>query len=756
LYADKGDFERVSLQLQWKHQFQFAGYYIAKEKGFYKDVGLKVEIKEFDFSIDTANEIKQNRATYGIGRSSLMIDEASVLDIVLLSAIFQSSPAVILATKSSNIKNINDFKNKRIMVTSDASNSVSIQAMINKQNINIDKMIKQKHSFNIDDLINNKTDLMLSYISNEPFVLEERGIEYTIFDPKDYGFDFYSDILFTSKNEINNHRQRAKNFNDASLKGWEYAFLNIEETVDIIFNKYNTQNKSKESLIFEAKKLKELAYYKTDKLGTIDIHKAQRIYDIYNVMGLTRNNIDINELIYKFDSTDDLQLTRDEEKYIKNNKIIRMCNNAVLAPIEFANNGDYDDMRGISIDILKLIENEFDIKFINIKTENWTQSQEYLKDKRCYILPSAIKSISTSKYANFTTPYLETKSAIFTKKDSAYYVSFDDVSDRSISLVKNSGVSEYLLTKYPKLKIMEVDSAQKAMKSVENGKVYFTTELSEVGIEILREYALDSIHIAGYVDNIYKIRIAVRNDDILLLNILNKYISTITDKQHKQIYTKWVKPLIKEKVIDHTLVWQIILVSILIILIILYWYLKTLKINKKLLETEKKLKLLASTDSMTKLYNRRFFLSTSEHTLELSKRNKSSTSVIILDIDDFKKVNDTYGHKVGDDVIVTLASLLTKYTRRSDMVCRWGGEEFTILLPETNLKGALNIAEKIRHETEKLYINTFSDKKLKFTVSIGVSLIDKQGDLTIENSIHRADEALYEAKHNGKNRVEYK
>ncbi len=170
-------------------------------------------------------------------------------------------------------------------------------------------------------------------------------------------------------------------------------------------------------------------------------------------------------------------------------------------------------------------------------------------------------------------------------------------------------------------------------------------------------------------------------------------------------------------------------------------------------EMMNELKLLASTDSMTKLYNRRYFTSMSEHTLDLSRRENQNISTIMLDIDKFKNVNDTYGHKVGDDVIITLANVLLTHQRKSDIVCRYGGEEFVILLPNTSLEGAEVLAEKIRKEIEDLCIELDSNEKLKFTVSLGVSQINIETETTIESALKRADDALYDAKTSGRNKV---
>ena len=173
----------------------------------------------------------------------------------------------------------------------------------------------------------------------------------------------------------------------------------------------------------------------------------------------------------------------------------------------------------------------------------------------------------------------------------------------------------------------------------------------------------------------------------------------------------------------------------------------------KVEERTKKLKHLASIDPMTNLYNRRYFTEMSESILDLSKRNKTETSIILLDIDHFKNVNDTYGHKVGDDALNKLAKIFQDISRESDIVSRWGGEEFVILLPNTNRDRALTISEKIRAKVEKSAITLGDGSELNLTVSIGISQVNYQEDMNLEASIHRADEALYEAKASGRNRV---
>ncbi|MBC8236763.1 MAG: ABC transporter substrate-binding protein, partial [Helicobacteraceae bacterium] len=222
--------EKVSLQLLWKHQFEFAGFYMAKEKGFYKDAGLDVQIKEFNFGVNIVEDVLLAKSDIGVGRSSLILNKLEGEDIILLNALYQSSPYVLLSLKRPDITEVEDFKNKRIMLSDNLESIAAISSMMKVKNVQEHSYVKVPHSFNIDDLMKHKTDLMTTYISNEPFHLKERNIPYTIFDPKDYGFDFYSDLLFTSQNYLLKNKKKVEKFQEASLKGWEYAFSHIDET----------------------------------------------------------------------------------------------------------------------------------------------------------------------------------------------------------------------------------------------------------------------------------------------------------------------------------------------------------------------------------------------------------------------------------------------------------------------------------------------------------------------------------------------
>ena len=160
----------------------------------------------------------------------------------------------------------------------------------------------------------------------------------------------------------------------------------------------------------------------------------------------------------------------------------------------------------------------------------------------------------------------------------------------------------------------------------------------------------------------------------------------------------------------------------------------------------------ATTDMMTQLRLRHFFLSTLNEFFENSVKDGSALSIIFIDIDLFKNLNDTYGHSCGDFVLVKVTSLIRSCIRREDLACRYGGEEFIIMLPGANIKMAMIVAERIRSKVEQGRF-IYEKEPVSTTISIGVAQLDPGRDFTTESLIKRADTALYQAKHHGRNRV---
>lgn len=167
---------------------------------------------------------------------------------------------------------------------------------------------------------------------------------------------------------------------------------------------------------------------------------------------------------------------------------------------------------------------------------------------------------------------------------------------------------------------------------------------------------------------------------------------------------------------------------------------------------EEKLRKLATTDALTDANNRRHFMERGAEEFERARRYNTPTSMLTLDIDHFKRINDTYGHPVGDEVLKSLVRICKATLRTTDIFARMGGEEFSALLPETSLQSGIKTAERLREAVAEDTVKT-AGHDITYTISLGVSIISDD-DTSIEDVMRRADEALYQAKERGRNRVE--
>ncbi len=164
---------------------------------------------------------------------------------------------------------------------------------------------------------------------------------------------------------------------------------------------------------------------------------------------------------------------------------------------------------------------------------------------------------------------------------------------------------------------------------------------------------------------------------------------------------------------------------------------------------EQKLVEMNTKDMLTGIYNRRFLDSRLKEECDRHHRYARALSLMMIDIDFFKKVNDTYGHQCGDHILKAVAEKASSIIRKTDVLARYGGEEFCCLLPETDAVAAEAVAENLRMQIEEM-VSSFEGNQVAVTISLGISEIN--GDDTPESLLKRADEALYEAKHTGRNR----
>ena len=313
-FAQEKKLSKVSLQLHWKYQFEFAGFIAAREKGFYKDAGLNVELKEYEFGQNIIKDVSLGKSNYGIYNSNILVEYIKKEPIQLISSYFKRS-ALVLITKP-DIKYPKDLIGKKIMAAGKNDFDLNFNYIFSLQKIKIDDLHLIPHSFDVKDFAEDKVDAMTAFISDQPYKLDKLNIKYNIINPSEYGLFNLQLELFTSDKEASLHRDRTEAFKKASLRGWQYALNNPEEIIEIILKKYNTQNLSKEFLENEAIYTERLILPKMYEIGSIDemfLFKQIDILYSEKTFNLEEKKQLIND--FTFCSKDDLELRQSEKNH---------------------------------------------------------------------------------------------------------------------------------------------------------------------------------------------------------------------------------------------------------------------------------------------------------------------------------------------------------------------------------------------------------------------------------------------------------
>lgn len=512
--ATAGD--RLRLQLRWLHQFQFAGYYMALEKGYYRDAGLDVEILEGGpQALKPVDAILSGRSDFAISNSGVVIERMAGKPVVALAAIMQTSPIVWIVRADSGIRTPADLAGKRLMLMP-APESAELLITLRREGIDIGQLNIQPTSFDPQDLIDGRTDAYDGYISNETYWLAQRGVDYRLINPREYGVNFYNDVLVTREQLLRDQPKRVAAFVQASLKGWQYALEHQEESIQLIHRRY-APGKSLEHLRFEADALRKLIMSDLVQLGHMNPGRWDAIANSYVQLGMAPGPVNLSGFLY---------------------------------------------------------------------------SEHLEQDNRTLYLGGAI--------------------------------------------------------------------------------------------------ALLVILLMGTV----ALRFAA------LSRALQREINRRQDTE------------------------------------------------QQLLTSNATLERLANTDRLTGLWNRLKFEEVAQQEVGRAERYGYPLSLVFFDIDHFKEINDRHGHEIGDQVLCRLADRVREHLRDSDSLCRWGGEEFLILMPHTDQQQARQLAEKLR---ELISASPLLERQ-PISASFGIAQL-QPGEL-LRDLVRQADTALYRAKQLGRNRVE--
>lgn len=459
-------------------------------------------------------------------------------------------------------------------------------------------------------------------------------------------------------------------------------------------------------------------------------------------------------------------LSDDEIQFLKGIGPVKMAVDPDWYPYERINERGLHE--GIAADILELVFQRVGIKYELIETRDWTESIALSKSGEVDILSFLNHSADRDEWLTFTDSYFSDPNVLITRDEHALISDLNKIKHEVVALPRGTSVEERLRTSYPDLEIVLVETEAQALEMVSNKKADMTIRSKTMAAYVIREERLFNLKIAGEVpDANNRFRIGVNKDLPMLRIILNKGIQTLNQKEIEEIINSYIVINVEERM-DLTLILTIASALIALVLISYIWNLKLNHLNHKLMERQQELealklqleqdinkrKLVESAlqeniqkDQLTGIFNRHYFEQKVHEDMELSDRYHTPLSLIFFDLDHFKKVNDDYGHDLGDEVLIKIAKTLKKSLRTTDSLIRWGGEEFLVLMPETDIAGAKIVAEKMRADAA----NIKHGDGFQVTASFGV--VERLQGEYLESWFKRVDMALYQAKTTGRNKV---
>ena len=541
--------EKIVLQLKWFHQFQFAGYYAAKEKGFYDEVGLNVEIRQRDLKYNNIDEVINGNAQYGVADSILILYRLKQQPVVIVSPIFQHSPSVFISLKKSNISSVYELNNKDILFYPNDTDGFSLLAMIKKFDLDVN-LVRERYKDDYMRLINNEVDVMPAYIANEPFLFKEKGYDVNIINPTNYGFDMYGDMLFTNEDEAKNNPIRVEKFKEATLKGWKYALENKEEIIQLINEKYSKE-KSIEHLRYEANAIDSLINKDVTPLGYLDQGRIRYISEMYEYYGLTESKIDLNDFLFDEISKKDkkLSLSDEEIKYLKDNPILKVHNFDSLPPYNFTLN-NYP--KGFVIDYIQLVGKVLGVKIEFIQNKSLKESFDMLENNQLDILPNIAISDERKKTIDFTNYSLVNFQISLGVNKQSDIKSLSDLKNKKVSVVENSFLEDILKKEYPNIKLYKTKNTEEAIEAVASNKADAVIHnLSTIEYWINKNWLSNLKTIVLKDDNIQTIvplHLGVKKDNLVLKSILEKANQNISEKDTRNLVDKWLKNSFYEEI----------------------------------------------------------------------------------------------------------------------------------------------------------------------------------------------------------------
>lgn len=431
-----------------------------------------------------------------------------------------------------------------------------------------------------------------------------------------------------------------------------------------------------------------------------------------------------------------VELTLDEQNYLKHLGVVKVCVDPDWEPFESLDStGKYS---GIGADILFLIASRIGLPLEILYTKDWDESVEASKMGKCQIISFLNQTPKRDMWLLFTQPHFTDPNVFITREEHPFIANLAELVNETIIFPKGTAMEELIRKDYPNLKVITTQTEMEAFNLVSQKKADIAMRSLIVAAYTIKKEGLFNLKIAGQLPHYTnQLRIGIIKSEPLLQQIMDKGVKSISNEDRVKIVNKYIT-IQAQTFQDYTLLLKVLVGFLFISLLVLYRYFELKKYTAKLLY-------LSETDMLTQLFNRMKIEKELINQVQRAQRTNQALSILLLDVDNFKNINDTFGHPVGDKVLKEMARIIKESIRGYDKVGRWGGEEFLVVCPACHQDEAIQVAKRIQSGLKEAIYGT----NQVYTVSIGIAILKENS--TAYTLISQADEALYQAKEKGRN-----
>ena len=772
--------DKVRLQLKWYHQFQFAGYYAAQSRGFYKDEGLDVEI--FEGAPDKSPEkvVLARKAEFGVhDGADLTFRRLQGDSVVALAAIFQHSPYVIISKQSKAIRHPSDLVGRKVLITQDQG-SAQILAMFRREGIKVNSTFDEKpvrfvpHSWNVDDLIEDRADAMTAYVTEIARFKRQYDFDAAILNPLDYGIDFYGDTLFTSNEFLKAEPEVVERFRRASLRGWEFAMADPEAIAWVILALPSTrQNKpDRQALMDEAQALDDIVLPKLVEMGNMNDGRWEKMAKTYQELGMASSISNLKGFTYERDTE-----KRNIQRQVQLLGAFALC--VALLAVG-------------SLVWLRVMRSQVRVRTLELTNEvsERKQAEKAMRQSETHYrtmfdsAPEGVWMIGPDRRTTEVNQRMcdlvgysrdellgrnpveladEENSRIFEEK--ARIVPNRQTRTYEIALRHRDGHN--IQTEFRATNLFNEDGSVR-------GVLAFVVDLT------VRKQAEERLQLAANVFGHAREGITITDAQGIIVDV-NDAFSRITGylreevlgqsprilqsgRQDKAFYDAMWRDLIDQGHWSGE-IWNrrkdgAVYAQWLTISSVrnadgaVQQYVGLFSDITAIKEHQRQLEHIAHFDALTNLPNRVLLADRLQQAMAQALRRNQQVAVVYLDLDGFKAINDKYGHEVGDQVLVTLAQRMKQVLREGDSLARLGGDEFVaVLIDLEDLPASQPLLNRLLVACAQPV--DLEDLSLQVSASLGVTAYPQERDIDADQLLRQADQAMYQAKVAGKNRFHF-